>query len=489
MKTDKYRNKVFWKTLGLLSHPFTLIAIAILFINDWFLRIYWPSWWTGKIGDFAWLFFFPLLLATILSVILPPKISKQEEIVRISAFLLTGLVFSLSNLFPTFNHLLNQALEALLRLPINIKRDPTDLLALTFLGIAWKFWEIEVDLRYPKVIPGLISFQFAIILTIANSPVQDYGIDSLAIDKNQIIAHSAYTKFISEDGGSTWERTEYSYPSDIEDVDNGKTNIEYDYTPGEIINVSKDGGESYLFEYSLSPTNQPLKLKYEMREGMPIFKQGPLDAVIDLSSGNIIFAMGHEGILLFTGDNIWEWISVGDYQRMTYNPKNEFYTLLFGEILMSLGFGFLVINTLTVSIHKGWFRKALVAIGWFLLFINITMLPPALYLNQSAPYNFLMSVSLYIIIIFGVILFLFLGILDLIKVIDYSKQAVRNILAVGLVGIIIFITPYLFWGFNIIPKYTTAAILASCTGVIMLFSVYMVMLNFINTLSKEIIDS
>jgi hypothetical protein len=29
-----------------------------LLINDHLLREFWPSWWTGKIGDFAWLLFF-----------------------------------------------------------------------------------------------------------------------------------------------------------------------------------------------------------------------------------------------------------------------------------------------------------------------------------------------------------------------------------------------------------------------------------------------
>ena len=49
-----------------MSHPLTLLSILVLFINDHVLRIYWPSWVTGKIGDFAWLYFAPFTLAIVL---------------------------------------------------------------------------------------------------------------------------------------------------------------------------------------------------------------------------------------------------------------------------------------------------------------------------------------------------------------------------------------------------------------------------------------
>jgi hypothetical protein len=37
--------------------------MAVLLLNDHLFRIHWPGWWTGKLGDFAWLFFFPFALA------------------------------------------------------------------------------------------------------------------------------------------------------------------------------------------------------------------------------------------------------------------------------------------------------------------------------------------------------------------------------------------------------------------------------------------
>lgn len=485
MNTKEVKNKAFWKVINLLAHPFTITSIVILFINDYFLRVYWPSWWTGKLGDFAWMFFFPLVAGAFLSMIVPLPTPKREKIVEISAILLTGLIFSLSNTVPFFHKLINQALEFLLRVPINLKNDPTDLLALASLFAVWKFWENGDNSSKLKLVSGWVVIQIGIILTVANMPAQDYGINSLTIEENQIVAGSSYARFVSDDGGLTWEEIDLNHPTSEEQTINETTDIKYTYTPGEIIKISRDGGETYPYSYSLSPVEQPLQIKYEMRSGIPVFKEGPLDASIDPVSGNVIFAMGHEGILVFSSNNTWEWVPMGDYHRLTYHPENEFFVLLIGEILMSLGFGFLVINTLTLSIHQGCFRKVAVSVGWLSLFMVGVFFPPALFPRQPPSY-FLTPIIQYIMIVFGVLIFLFLGILDLVKVFDYSREAVRGLFVIGGSSIIVFLTPYLLWGFTIIPGYSTAVVLAYCIGGLMLGSVYLAKLDDLNALSEQI---
>jgi len=49
--------------LRCLRHPATLISISLLLFNDHVLKIAAPSPLTGKLSDFAGLFFFPFLLA------------------------------------------------------------------------------------------------------------------------------------------------------------------------------------------------------------------------------------------------------------------------------------------------------------------------------------------------------------------------------------------------------------------------------------------
>ena len=60
-------NVAFRRTLISLSHPVSIGAIALLLFNDHVWRRVAPSWFTGNIGDFAWLIFTPFLLAVVLT--------------------------------------------------------------------------------------------------------------------------------------------------------------------------------------------------------------------------------------------------------------------------------------------------------------------------------------------------------------------------------------------------------------------------------------
>jgi len=49
-----------------LAHPLPLLAVVVLCLNDHFLKGsgLLPGWLTGKLSDFAGLFFFPILLCS-----------------------------------------------------------------------------------------------------------------------------------------------------------------------------------------------------------------------------------------------------------------------------------------------------------------------------------------------------------------------------------------------------------------------------------------
>jgi len=55
--------------LNSLTHPLVLLSITILLLNDHVLKVYSPSWLTGKLSDFMGVFFFPIFLSTILNII------------------------------------------------------------------------------------------------------------------------------------------------------------------------------------------------------------------------------------------------------------------------------------------------------------------------------------------------------------------------------------------------------------------------------------
>ena len=196
--------------------------------------------------------------------------------------------------------------------------------------------------------------------------------------------------------------------------------------------------------------------------------------------------MGHEGVLVFSENNEWEWVSVGDYERITYDPKNEFFILLFGEFLLALLFGLLTINTFTFRIHKSLGRNIIVAFGWMIFFAYVTVFSPALFNSDPSSYYSFQRLVFYVVQLFWFILYFFLGVLDLIKIHSYSKYIVRNIVLLCITGIFIFITPYIFWSFNIIPLYSTASILASFIGAVMIIGVYFSTFGKIDEYSNEI---
>jgi len=107
----------------ILCAPAPLAAVAVLLLNDHVLKGsgVLPGWLTGKISDFAGLFFFPLLVVAC---------SKGDlRKVALWASAVTALVFAALKLSPT--------LAALV--PGKVVADPTDLVALPMVLVAYKY--------------------------------------------------------------------------------------------------------------------------------------------------------------------------------------------------------------------------------------------------------------------------------------------------------------------------------------------------------------
>ena len=128
---------------GLVSRGLPLFCVAVLALNDHVLKQRFPGFVTGKVSDFAGLFFFPLLLTDALTFALRSK----ARTTLVGACIATAIVFTLvKTWFPA--HALYceglgilqwpvRALAAVLRdgaprMPARVRMtmDPTDLVAL-----------------------------------------------------------------------------------------------------------------------------------------------------------------------------------------------------------------------------------------------------------------------------------------------------------------------------------------------------------------------
>jgi hypothetical protein len=121
--------------LACLAHPASLSAVGCLLLNDHVLKGRAPAVLTGKLSDFAGLFFFPYLVGLVLGLASRAEPSR----VRAWAFGLTALWFA-SAKTTILGHDLTLAIVELIVGSTVIERDPTDVVALVAILPAWHLW-------------------------------------------------------------------------------------------------------------------------------------------------------------------------------------------------------------------------------------------------------------------------------------------------------------------------------------------------------------
>jgi hypothetical protein len=128
-----------------VMHPLAIAAIATLVVNDHVLKHAFPGFVTGKLSDAAGMVFFPLLLTAF---------TRSRRALAI-ACVATAVVFALVKTLPAANGLYRvtwgamqwplRALRAWLAhrpapgiARVVLVRDPSDLLAVPFVLLAWR---------------------------------------------------------------------------------------------------------------------------------------------------------------------------------------------------------------------------------------------------------------------------------------------------------------------------------------------------------------
>ena len=494
-------NRLSRKALRLLCSTLSLSAMAVLLVNDHILRRFWPSWITGKLGDFAWLLFFPFALAWAWALLLP----RRESWVRGLAFGLTGGIFALANTMPAVHAAVVSAAGWALGRPVLLVRDPSDLMALVSLAVAWMMWDRVPDTKMHTAAPpaapprgitakwNRLALAAAALLTVANAArPPDIGVKYLAYSEGGIYSLGWDSGYVSRDGGLSWQALSLSYsaaetsysedgetwigvsvlcPDCAAEIDSYTTRldstprildvngaVQYRYAPGEPIERSEDGGATWQEVYT-RPRRPADKVYYERRHPIGTFHTGPLDAMVDPGTGNVVFAMGVEGVLVRTPDATWTWVAVGPAQRAEVRSGEGLLLVLHGERLLAAGFGLLAIMTLLTRWRRSVVRKIFLAIYWLLWGANVALMPE-LQTGYAAGVNMLLMVGgcIYLLIHIGIELAM-----------TIPKQAtVREVGRVALTGLLVaavFVIPYVLWVLAVIPWYGLAAGLGVALGV------------------------
>lgn len=132
-----------------LSHPGSIAAVSLLLLNDHVLKAAWPSWTTGKLSDVAGMVFFPLLLAALAELFLPLRRPTHRQVLA-ACIGATAAVFASVQLIPVAANAYSEIMGALQwpfrfaldstanPLAVRVTPDPSDLLALPALVVAWR---------------------------------------------------------------------------------------------------------------------------------------------------------------------------------------------------------------------------------------------------------------------------------------------------------------------------------------------------------------
>jgi hypothetical protein len=321
-------NPAFQRALDCLTHPVSLAAASLLLLNALVFQRLWPSWWTGKIGDAAWLVFVPFLVAAGLSWSIPSRWPGQRKLAGLLALSLSGLGLALVKTMPSFNASVVWLFKTLTGYPPKLALDPTDLLVLPALLITWWLWNSS------SVRPTRFSlFRWAALglavlaITADSAAPQDLGITCLGEMNTSLLAfqervyHGEFggnrhevTVYQSEDGGLSWRNVmaatydpqkpptlapdqanapllEFGkcgqHTSDWQLPDPTDTKVLYAFIKGQGVYRSEDGGQTLRKEADLADASV-------------------LDARIHSATGNVIVAIGFEGLMVRTPDGKWQ---------------------------------------------------------------------------------------------------------------------------------------------------------------------------------------
>ena len=187
--------------LRAFRHPIILLSIAVLLLNDHIFKALTPSWVTGKVSDFAGLFFFPFLMGVFLQTWNPKRISSRRSL--LISFVLTGIVFASIKMLPVLNVWASGLLSHLFRQTIYIALDPTDCLALIVFLPAWNLWK-SIEHHKETTAPGKITYlalavgSLAVLATSPCPPMQK--VTRLAFDGAIVYAGIGFSSQIENIG-------------------------------------------------------------------------------------------------------------------------------------------------------------------------------------------------------------------------------------------------------------------------------------------------
>ncbi len=393
-----------------LTHPVTLGALGILLLNDLVFKALWSNpWTTGKLSDLGWVIFASPLLAWVLSLVARENRIAQRA-VWVVAYAGLPLLYAAFNTFPTVHDTILQGLSLASGGTAGSPLDPTDSLVIP-LGLVvavWVWWQSSgpPGIRRQHIVMAVAGI--AVVASIATSyPEPNYGgVSGFALtEQNTVLAQtgssgsyagysnqvvvppSARQRYVAGletlDGGFTWKRSPDYNGTELEfseqrsvDTPRGRFVITSNGV-AHTDNTETARKEVYSTAYlsrGASEWTQIQTSRWRLKNQTA--SRHPEAIIYDPQSGNVIVAMGLQGVVVGTPDGKWTPVAVGSYRPTVYSRQIRMQTLLeapnfwYSVILLPLA-GTAVTVALTLLFARR-FSDFAPSNDWFALTMPIT---------------------------------------------------------------------------------------------------------------------
>jgi hypothetical protein len=285
-------------TLGVLASPSAVAAVALLLLNDHLLKQAWSSPITGKLSDFAGLYFAPWVLIALALAVTAGRVDTR--IVAALAYGCIACVFAALKLSPASSEPV-LAIARTLGVTLVIVPDPTDLIALPMLPISYAVWarrhRVGASPRWRQVTAFAVS---ALAVAATSGPPQP-SVTDIAASSDSVVVSVEYTS--NSDGVYRLEESRWR---------------RIDLKPGALIADPTDPATVYVLR-GASWTVTVDRLRAGRTEPVPLPDMGPRPQVFEWRAP-MIFAVapwdartlffGHNGTLFVSRDEGIHWTRV-----------------------------------------------------------------------------------------------------------------------------------------------------------------------------------
>ncbi len=326
-----------------LTHPATVAALGVLLLNDLLLKSLWPhSWLTGKLSDLAWLIFALPLLTFMLSFVVRGNL-RARRVAFLAAYVGLPILYAAFNTFEPVHDWIMRGIS-LAGGAAGSPRDATDSLVIPLAwGAALWVWRREVPaagamrLRWAVLVAGV-----AALASVASTPpdslngVRGVGVSvdgSIVADVNYKDFRSIDDTYLSVDGGLTWNPAEQR----LESVDWGRESVDtprgrFTLDGPRVLRVNADGGQEEVV-YSTAHLREKgnvwvQKVSTEKLYEVRVIATRPLGIVYDDLSGNLVVALGIQGVVTGTPAGEWTAVAVGPYEPTDFSFEGKTRLLL-----------------------------------------------------------------------------------------------------------------------------------------------------------------